>query len=231
MHAHCAACFMSSERSDLICANDWNHSPSPALWVGFTRQEIFWRFHESVPLALRGKVARLLETEAFECEGSQHPRHDAQYRQYFSSTTAVSGPTYWMPGRVTSSTGTTKDIFIEDSGLLRGSELDAWIPDIPHQQPMVASIEQGRAVAICASVRITSRAHEAGVETLTAFRGRGHGAAAVAAWAKRVSAAGAVPLYSTSWQNVASQGVARRVGFRAFGWEYRVGPGTSAGAA
>ncbi|MCA9983351.1 MAG: hypothetical protein KDE59_03615, partial [Anaerolineales bacterium] len=55
------------------------------------------------------------------------------------------------------------------------------------------------------------------------YRRRGYAAAAVAAWAQSLLTAGIVPLYSTAWENLASQGVARRVGFTAFGWEYRLG--------
>lgn len=88
---------------------------------------------------------------------------------------------------------------------------------------MFASLEDDRAVAVCASVRATSTAHEAGVETLPESRRRGHGAAAVAAWAEELLGAGSIPLYSTTWDNLASQRVASHLGFQAYGWEYRIG--------
>ena len=84
-------------------------------------------------------------------------------------------------------------------------------------RPLVARVVDGRAVAVCASVRITPRAHEAGGETAEAFRGRGYAREMVAAWARAVRAAGAAPLYSTSWRNAASRGVARALGLAPFG--------------
>ncbi|HSW09346.1 MAG TPA: hypothetical protein VLK32_00365 [Bacillota bacterium] len=80
--------------------------------------------------------------------------------------------------------------------------------DLPAWQPFFGLVEEGRAVSICSSVRITPAAHEAVVETLPSFPGRGYAQDVVAGWASAVQATGALPLYSTSWENVASQAVA-----------------------
>jgi predicted GNAT family acetyltransferase len=71
-------------------------------------------------------------------------------------------------------------------------------------------------------VRITPAACEAGVETAPGFRGHGHAARVVAAWALAVRDAGQIPLYSTSWQNTASQAVARKLGLRQFGADLHI---------
>lgn len=95
-------------------------------------------------------------------------------------------------------------------------------PHIPHRQPFVAVIEDGRAVAVCASVRITRAAHEAGVETVPRYRGRGHAVDAVAGWAEAVAKLGAVALYSTSWDNVASRRLAARLGLQVIGVDFHI---------
>ena len=77
---------------------------------------------------------------------------------------------------------------------------------------MVAAFDGDRAVAVCASARIGAQACEAGVETVPAYRGRGLAAAVTARWADEVRARGLLPLYSTSWDNLGSRGVARRLG-------------------
>lgn len=97
-----------------------------------------------------------------------------------------------------------------------------WLGDVPYYQPMAALLDGGQAVSLCCSVRRTESAHEAGVETAHAARGRGHALAVVATWAAAVHAAGRVPLYSTSWENLASRAVARKLGLIQFGNDLHV---------
>jgi predicted GNAT family acetyltransferase len=59
----------------------------------------------------------------------------------------------------------------------------------------------------------------AGLETLEEYRRRGHAVAVVAGWARAVRAMGRIPLYGTTWDNIASQGVARKLGLVRYGTE------------
>lgn len=223
MRAHCEACYVHDARADLTCINDWIKRPAPVLWLGLTARGVLWRFRSDVPADARARAERLLREERFGRAERRTPIHDAAYRHLLAVENVVAGPTYWLPDPPVLLRAPTTRLSEADAEVLRGGDLDAWIPDIPYQQPMIASVEEGRAVAICASVRITQVAHEAGVETLPTHRRRGHATAALAAWAREVSAAGALPLYSTSWDNHASRALAARLGFQMFGWEYRLG--------
>jgi RimJ/RimL family protein N-acetyltransferase len=50
------------------------------------------------------------------------------------------------------------------------------------------------------------------VETAEAYRGRGYARKATAVWASALRRDGMLPLYSTSWDNIASQRVAASLG-------------------
>ena len=72
-------------------------------------------------------------------------------------------------------------------------------------------------MSFCCSVRISPQADEAGVETLEDYRGRGYATNVVAGWAIAVRELGRIPLYSTSWDNVVSQSVAKKLGLILYG--------------
>jgi RimJ/RimL family protein N-acetyltransferase len=125
------------------------------------------------------------------------------------------GPAYCFPQTLPAASGPVL-VTDENAEMLRPL-LQAWIPDVRLCPPLFALQVDGQAVAVCASVRITSDAYEAGVETSPAYRGRGYAAQVVTAWAHAVRELGRVPLYSTSWQNTASRALARKLGLVHFG--------------
>jgi RimJ/RimL family protein N-acetyltransferase len=89
--------------------------------------------------------------------------------------------------------------------------LASWAADLQHRRPAFAVVRRGQAVCICACARLSREAAEAGVETAPEFRGQGAAVLATLAWAGAVRQSGRFPFYSTSWDNLASQAVARKL--------------------
>jgi GNAT superfamily N-acetyltransferase len=129
----------------------------------------------------------------------------------------TAGPAYGFPEALPFTAGVTR-ITRADLDLLQrmAPDLEATAREFESREPILAVLEEGSAVSLCFSSRLTGLAAEAGVETLEGYRGRGYASAAVAAWARTVRASGRVPLYSTSWENLASQAVARRLGLNQY---------------
>lgn len=94
--------------------------------------------------------------------------------------------------------------------------------EVEERQPCFGVVEGDRAVSICFSSRRPRAAVEAGVDTLEGYRRRGYATRVVYAWAAELLRQGRVPLYSTSWDNTASRGVARRLGGRLYGAEWAI---------
>jgi len=72
------------------------------------------------------------------------------------------------------------------------------------------------------SARLGGRGAEAGVVTVPAHRRRGFAAAATAGWVALIAGRGLAPFYSTEAANLASQGVARRLGLTYLGATWSV---------
>ena len=90
-------------------------------------------------------------------------------------------------------------------------------------QPVAIAFCDGGPASICHSPRgSTLAAAEAGVETLEPYRNRGLATGAVACWARAVQRMGRLALYSTSWENHASQAVARKLSARLYGEDWQL---------
>lgn len=225
MAAHVRALFTHDARSRLLRVNEpGGGGPAPRLFLGRTPRGNLRRFRADLPEALVGELEALCVDEPVSGELSRSPRHAEDYVRLLEAHAPVSereaGPAYYFaecPEPVRPTTILTE----KDAGVLRGG-FEEFVAELPGWQPYVALVEEGRAVSVCRSVRITTEAHEAGVETLPDFRGRGYAVDVTARWALLVRSSGAVPLYSTSWENTASQSVARKLRLVQYGADFHV---------
>jgi RimJ/RimL family protein N-acetyltransferase len=222
MQMHIRALYLHDERSRILSINDRHGRVAPRFFLGRTEKGNICRFRNDLPQAFCEELSSLCATEAFTI--SDRPRHEAEYVRILSAHAPIqkigSGPAYWFANGIDYA---AEPILIDEQNAhLLQEGLDEWIPDLFHEQPVLALIVNGRAVAICASVRITKAAHEAGVETLIAHRQKGYAAKVVSAWARAVNQMGVLPLYSTSFENVASQTVAKRLGLSKFGVDFQI---------
>jgi RimJ/RimL family protein N-acetyltransferase len=213
MRLHVEALYRHDARGRIASSNEWRPAPAPRFHLGRTSEGLVRRFRTDLPDAL------CAELEALAADESALARALAAHAPVERVWT---GPAYALPAHATPvAHASVVAIDASNADLLRGG-FEAWLDDVPHRRPFLAVLDGGRAVALCASVRISAAAHEAGVETLPAFRGRGYAVAAVAAWAEAVRRAGALPLYSTSSDNLASRRVAAKLAAREIGSDFHV---------
>ncbi len=223
MALHVHALFVHDARDRIVRVNEPNGRPAPRFFLGRTAAGHVSRYRHDVPDAVIERMEALCRREPIDRTPSALPRAAQRYESLLAAiapvTSVWSGPAFVLP----SADAPRRAIAIDSSNhrLLSGG-FDDWLADVPMRRPFMAVVETGRAVSVCASVRITARAHEAGVETLPEHRRRGYAVDVVADWASAVRDLEALPLYSTSWQNVASQRVAARLGARMLGVDFHV---------
>jgi hypothetical protein len=123
------------------------------------------------------------------------------------------GPAFSFPDALPQPSGV---VVIEDEELLQRN-FRGWARGEIRagRAPVFAVVESGYPVSVCFCARSSDAAAQAGLETAGPYRRRGFGARVTAAWALAIRASGRVPLYSTSWSNRASLGVARRLSLMA----------------
>jgi GNAT superfamily N-acetyltransferase len=227
MSIHVRALFTCDSESRLLLVNEPDSAvaPAPRFFLGRTRVGNIWRFRADLPENLIHEFGSLCTDEPpLNTEFNEPPRHVERYIRLLEKHAPVervsTGPAYSFPKDIMPSRHLLA-ITENDSERLQGG-FEELVAELPAWQPFVALLEADRVVSVCRSVRVTPEAHEAGVETLPESRGKGYAKDAVSGWAQRVWAVGAIPLYSTSWENNASQAVARKLGLEYYGADFQV---------
>ena len=218
----------------------------PRFHLGRTRLGNVWRFRDDLPRSLVRDLSRLAGKEPGLAPGwPAHDRHPPQrvealrrlLRDHAGIAEEWQGPAYNFPQPGVSEAegaagGAPAPLPIGpgDEVLLERHFPDA-VEELALRQPCVAVVRSGHAVSLCCCARSPGTgsdtaggctAAEASALTAPGYRGCGFGACAVAAWARSARGLGLEPLYSTSWENRASQALAGRLGLIAYGDDFHV---------
>lgn len=180
------ALFTHDAKGRLVAVNEPGGGPAPRFFFGRTRKGNLWRVRYDVPESIALRLGDLADNESVVNDLAAMPeRLDAMLAalgEDGAASVGHSGPAYRFPDDVPSPPGVTR-ITRSNRHLLRW--MDSHRDDIERgldaYEPRMAVIQNGVAVSICNSARLTDRAAEAGVETLEGYRGRGYAPMVVAA--------------------------------------------------
>ena len=193
----------------------------PLFFLGRTRQGALWRFSDRLPEPIVTELSRLAAAEILpedlERDPERLPTLLERLAPVQSAPVLWRGPAFRFPEVLPSPEGVER---LDAADL---AAVTASFPDFDRRgAPFFAAREGGRVVSICYDATGPGPAVEAGVQTLPEARGRGLASRVVVAWARATREAGRIPLYSTSWDNAASRGVARRLGLILYGSDLNV---------
>jgi RimJ/RimL family protein N-acetyltransferase len=221
---HTDALFVHDANNRLLRVNEPDpEGPAPRFFMFRTISGNIWRTRHDLPAALTIELERLAASEPAASNTSElrePPYHLSEITELLKQRAPLnnidSGPAYYLPElHPPSGTGTIT---------ITQANLTLLEPNYPYTRtryrelaPVVVRVVDGVAVAVCYSARITAQVAEAGVHTVEAYRGRGYAVEVVRGWAAGISASGRLPLYSTSWENTASQAVAANLGAVLYG--------------
>ncbi len=197
-------------------------TPSPRLRLVLAASAHRWFCRADVEDARAEQLNALAASEPVTGTIPAWPRHREAYRDILgaSDDDEYGGPAFVLPERPLPD-GPAVELGEADRPLLE-RHMEGWARDFEASRPFGAVVEHGAVVSVCANARRLSAAVEAGVETVEAYRGRGYARAATAVWASVIRREGLVPLYSTSWDNVASQRIAASLGAVQYAVDYTV---------
>jgi len=230
MEMHVEALYTHDASGSIVLVREPNGAPAPRFFLGRVNDgSCVRRYRNDVDDALR----RALESASASGGMLDEPSLDAEHRaaadlaryaavldRFEAVRSKSAGPALCFPETppLTYAAPDHAVVLVTEANVeLLQPFLPAWTPDVQLSPPLLALVVDGAAVSVCGSVRITPRAHESGVDTAPAFRGRGYAPRVVAAWARAVYSLGAEPLYSTGWHNTASRAVARKLRLIQFG--------------
>ncbi len=208
--------FVFDDRGRITSTREPGGGPGPLFAIIRSRAECAWAVRADVPEDVASGLERVARAEPPAADFRLPPVHADRY--VATLTRAVrdaplhpsSGPSFTFPEALPLA---GEIVRVEDERLL-APHFEGWVVGeiAEGRAPVVAVVEDGIPVSICFCARSSEVAAEAGLETAAGFRGRGYAALVTAAWAAAIRASGRTPLYSTSWTNLASLAVARKLG-------------------
>jgi len=219
MHTRAETLFAYDGRGRMLHSNSPDGHPAPRLFLGCTPAGYVVRFGAAVPDVLARRLAEIIERQPSSGDLHAPTAVLAALQEALEGQAPIKqeegGPAYRFPASIARPSAVVQ---LTEANVQVARTSYPWLLDeLADWWPCFAVVRDGAAVSVCFSSRIGTEAAEAGVETLPDFRGRGYAVAVTAAWGAAIRASGRIPLYSTSWENLASQGVARRLGLIMFG--------------
>jgi hypothetical protein len=194
-------------------------TPGPAFVLVRGTGACAWAVRADVADRLADDLHDLAAREPPLTSWRQPPVHERRYREMLGGRVGW-GPAFAFPERLAPTGG---ESMIDDEAQL-ARHFSGWAAGeiAAGRSPVLAVSEGGVPVSICFCARRSAVAAEAGLETAAAFRGRGYGPRATAAWAIAGRQRGLTPMYSTDWDNSASLAVARKLELIPFATDWSI---------
>ncbi|MCA9855344.1 MAG: GNAT family N-acetyltransferase [Dehalococcoidia bacterium] len=223
---HVQALFKLDEFGRTVASNTLSFESAPRFYIGRAEGEVVALVRQDVPAPMAADMLELASSEPPHTSPRTPPRFAGNYYESLAEDGPIErnyfGPAYWLPPSVVVSPPEEARLLTEADGELLAPHFAWALADIQAGQPVFGVIRDGAVVAQCSCSRRTKRVVEAGIEVVEAYRGAGFAKDCTRAWVREMRERDLIPLWSTTWENEASQAIAARLGFEMYGTDWHL---------
>lgn len=213
MELQVKALFTHDEDNMLRNINEFKGTLAPRLFYGRTIEGSVVRFRYDLPDRVKEEINKIIVEEPIQEQLPNSPIGLDKLKEVLQQHAEIQyiweGPAYELPNKLVSSIDIIR-VTEANADILKNS-FQSLIPRVPSSEPCFIKMVKGNVAAVAFSSRVSEGACEVGIETLPSFRGKGYAVELVEAWAAAVREIERIPLYSTAWNNKASQAVANKL--------------------
>jgi hypothetical protein len=217
MNIQAEVLYVHDHSGRITTINESGNQPAPRFFWGQTKMGRVLRFRSDVPSYVVDEIPQLMELDDTNV-ALANVIHALKKHEEISSIWM--GPAYVFHENVTYPTDAIL-VTKENKDCLRAG-FSNLLSQLEFREPCFMVVENNTAVSVCFSARSTGKAVEAGVETLKEYRGNGYAMRVTSSWSQAVRQSQRIPLYSTSWDNHASQSIANRLGLYLYGTDLSI---------
>lgn len=216
MKHHVNVLYKHNTENRITVVNEPPYEVAPLIFIGATRDGSVVRYLNSLNAEIVERIEYVIR---------DNPANLAEVTRIISLDRTLNdlsfGPAYAFPDFKDKSSTKAIKVTYENKELLK-SHFPYTFEGFDYKQPCYVIVEDNKVISICCSARQTSFADEASVYTNEDYRGRGYGVEVTTAWAAEVQRKERIALYSTSWDNFASQSLARKLQLVQYGTDIQM---------
>jgi hypothetical protein len=216
---HIEALFTLDPQKRLLTINEpWDKKKlAPKLYLGKTADgSIAYRFRFDVQLEIIEKLEKLLSKESSQCLENQM-MYVNEYMEILESKNCFNEICFFCEDSLNATEKTCVKLTPQNIARYKVNNFEWLNEEIAYCQPCFGVMENDELLSLCRSVRISDKAHEAGIETAENHRGKGFAGIALRNWAKEVLEKGCIAFYSAAADNFKSQRTAEKAQLYRYG--------------
>jgi len=217
MKMQASTLYVLNEEEKIISINEPIQKCPPAIFIGQTNKSITTFFRNDIP-------QNIIEEINIITKDSINIFNLCRIIEKYKKVKDIwVGPAYVLNQKETNTELDTEVTLIDVSNKhLLNKHFGHLINELEIRSPIMGYVMNKEVVSVCCTARKSNNAAEASLSTIEQFRGKGFAQKVTYGWCREILRQGLIPFYSTSWDNLNSQKVAKKIGLYQFGMDLSI---------